>query len=112
MAGAGAAVLSDVVRNRNEATLAELADTYRERTGIGVSLHAVWPACNRLGLMRKKRRLGPAEQARADVASEWAAAATPLTPEDLVFLDESGVATNMARLYGRAPRGASTPAAR
>ena len=28
-----------------------------------------------------------------------------LEPERLVFLDESGVKTNMARLYGRAPRG-------
>lgn len=28
-----------------------------------------------------------------------------ITPERLVFLDECGVQTNMARLYGRAPRG-------
>ncbi len=34
-----------------------------------------------------------------------ARAAPALRPEDLVFVDESGVATNMARLYGRAPRG-------
>ena len=26
-------------------------------------------------------------------------------PEDLVFVDESGIATNLVRLYGRAPRG-------
>ncbi len=37
--------------------------------------------------------------------AEWVAAAPALRPEDLVFVDESGVATNMARLYGRAPRG-------
>lgn len=41
----------------------------------------------------------------AQARAEWAAAAPALRPEDLVFLDESGVATNMARLYGRAPRG-------
>ena len=35
----------------------------------------------------------------------WAAAAAALRPEDLVFVDESGVATNMARPYGRAPGG-------
>jgi transposase len=28
-----------------------------------------------------------------------------LRPEDLVFVDECGVATNLVRLYGRAPRG-------
>ena len=41
----------------------------------------------------------------AAARAEWAAAAPTLRPEDLVFLDESGVATNMARRYGRAPRG-------
>lgn len=35
----------------------------------------------------------------------WQAAAPTLAPEDLVFVDESGVATNMARLYGRAEGG-------
>ena len=65
VAGAGAAALADLVRERNEATLAELAEGYRERTGIAVSLHAVWRACNRLGLVRKKtepraRRAGAA----------------------------------------------------
>ncbi len=28
-----------------------------------------------------------------------------LRPEDLVFIDESGIATNLVRLYGRAPKG-------
>ena len=41
----------------------------------------------------------------ADARHAWAAAAPALRPEDLVFVDESGVATNMARLYGRAPGG-------
>ena len=53
-----------------------------------------------------------AEQDRADVAA--ARAAWPvdeeagvggLAPERLVFLDECGVLTGMARLYGRGPRG-------
>jgi len=32
-------------------------------------------------------------------------------PERLVFLDECGVMTNMARLYGRSPRGERAPGA-
>ena len=32
-----------------------------------------------------------------------------LAPERLVFLDECGVLTGMARLYGRSPRGARAP---
>jgi transposase len=56
--------------------------------------------------------LRAAEQDRADVAA--ARAAWPvdeeagvggLAPERLVFLDECGVLTGMARLYGRGPRG-------
>ncbi len=35
----------------------------------------------------------------------WRAAAPALNPDDLVFVDESGVATNMARRYGRAAAG-------
>lgn len=35
----------------------------------------------------------------------WREAAPALKPEDLVFVDESGIATNMARLYGRAKGG-------
>ncbi len=59
VAGAGAAVLAELVAGRNEATLAELAESYRERTGIAVSIHAVWRACNRLGLVRKKTEPRP-----------------------------------------------------
>jgi transposase len=69
VAGAGAAVLADLVGERNERTLAELAGAYRERTGIAVSIHSVWRACNRLGLVRKKtepraRRAGAPRRGR------------------------------------------------
>lgn len=50
-----------------------------------------------------------AEQQRPDVArarARFEADARGLAPEDLVFVDESGVATNLVRHYGRAPRGA------
>jgi transposase len=49
-----------------------------------------------------------AEQDRPDVAEarrEWVAAQPSLDPASLVFLDETWAATNMARRYGRAPRG-------
>jgi transposase len=35
----------------------------------------------------------------------WFEAQPDLDPDKLVFLDETGAATNMARRYGRAPRG-------
>jgi len=48
------------------------------------------------------------EQARPDVAEArklWRAEQPTLDPARLVFLDESGVNTKMARLRGRAPKG-------
>ena len=49
-----------------------------------------------------------AEQDRPDVAAArmaWADGQTKLDPERLVFIDETGTSTNMARLRGRARRG-------
>jgi len=50
-----------------------------------------------------------AEQAREDIAkarSEWRDGMSALDPSKLVFIDESGFDTRMARRCGRAPRGA------
>ncbi|HEY0778752.1 MAG TPA: helix-turn-helix domain-containing protein [Gemmatirosa sp.] len=55
---AGAPVLEALVDDRNERTLAELAEGYRERTGTVLSLHAVRRACVRLDLRRKKKVAG------------------------------------------------------
>jgi transposase len=52
--------------------------------------------------------LRAAEQDRADIAkarAEWRAGQPDLNPEHLVFIDETWAKTNMARLYGRSPRG-------
>jgi transposase len=49
-----------------------------------------------------------AEQDRPDVAAArtvWAQDQAKLAPDRLVFIDETGTSTNMARLRGRAPRG-------
>lgn len=55
---AGAAVLEALVEERDERTLAELADAYRERTGTRLSVDAVGRACRRLDLRRKKKEPG------------------------------------------------------
>jgi transposase len=49
-----------------------------------------------------------AEQDRPDVAAArkaWADGQAKLDPDRLIFIDETGTSTNMARLRGRAPRG-------
>jgi transposase len=57
---------------------------------------------------RSKKTLRAAEQDRPDVAARrtlWKAAQPFIDPHSLVFLDETGVNTKMARLYGWAPVG-------
>ena len=56
----------------------------------------------------QKKSERAAEQDRPDVAQardEWRASQGELNPERLVFIDETGAATDMARRYGRCPRG-------
>ena len=60
------------------------------------------------GLAAQKKTLRASEQERADVVAERAAFAEQvksIAPENLVFLDETGVSTKLTRLYARAPRG-------
>jgi transposase len=57
---------------------------------------------------RSKKALRAAEQDRPDVAARrqlWKAAHPYIDPRSLVFLDETGVNTKMARLYGWSPVG-------
>jgi len=56
----------------------------------------------------QKKSQHAAEQQRADVAqarADWLALQAEMNPEQLVFIDETGASTKMARLYGRCPRG-------
>lgn len=55
-----------------------------------------------------KKTAHAAEQERPDVAARrlaWFEAQPDLDPEKLVFIDETGASTKMARLRGRAKRG-------
>jgi transposase len=56
----------------------------------------------------QKKTLHAAEQERADVAearTAWRQRQGELTPERLVFIDETWASTNMTRRYGRSPKG-------
>ena len=58
--------------------------------------------------MRFKKTAHASEQHRVDVLRRrraWFEAQPDLEPERLVFIDETGASTKMARRYGRAPRG-------
>src|SRR5262245_57945876 len=62
----------------------------------------------RAGPDREKKVERAAERDRPDVAAkraEWAAAQPGLDPAKLKFVDETWASTNMARKYGRSPKG-------
>jgi transposase len=58
--------------------------------------------------LSSKKTLKASEQEREDIKQQrenWQEFQTNIEPSRLVFLDESGVKTNMTRLYGRAIKG-------
>lgn len=59
LGAAGEVALRALIAERNDRTLAELAAGLRTRAGIQVSIMAVWRACERLALRRKKKEPRP-----------------------------------------------------
>ena len=78
------------------------------RKGAHVSVAALWRFCRRHNITRKEKTAHAAEQDRPDVLKRrraWFEGQLDLDPARLVFIDETWASTNMARRYGRAPRG-------
>jgi transposase len=96
--------LRQLVQDHPAATLREL----RDLLGIPCHLSTIDRALRRLGITRKKATLHAQERDRPDVQAQRAAFDARLAqvgPEHLLFVDESGANTAMARIYGRAPAG-------
>ena len=90
-----------------DTTLAELADMLRRDHGARFAPSTVWRFLDRHA-MTVKKTAHASEQERPDVAARrraWFDAQPDLAPERLVFIDETGASTKMARLRGRAKRG-------
>ena len=88
-------------------TLAEIAAHLERAHGLDVAQSTVWRFFERRGITLKKTAHA-SEQHRPDVARRrqaWFEAQPDLDPERLVFIDETGASTKMARRYGRSPRG-------
>ncbi|MGH8732266.1 MAG: IS630 family transposase [Burkholderiales bacterium] len=87
-------------------TLEELRDELSAR-GVIVGYGTVWRFFDREDITVKKS-VRAAEQERPDVAAarlRWRSDQPRLDSGKLVFVDETGASTKMARLYGRAKRG-------
>jgi transposase len=101
---AGLERLRELVRQQPDATLDEL----RQRIGAPCSRMALWRAVRKLKLTRKKKSLHARERDTPENQAKRVAFLEKLAgidPHRLVFVDETGATTAMARAYGRAPRG-------
>ena len=88
-------------------TLSEIATHLEDEHGVRVSQSTVWRFFHRRGITFKKTAHA-SEQQRPDVLRRrraWIEAQPDLDPEKLVFIDETGASTKMARRSGGAPRG-------
>lgn len=95
------------VAARKDISLVELAEMLRTEHRASFAASTVWRCLDRHGMTFKKTAHA-AEQERPDVAARrraWFAAQPDLDPQRLVFIDETGASTKMARLRGRALRG-------
>src|SRR6202035_5653818 len=94
--------LRQLVQDQPDAILDELA------TKLGCSRMTVWRALRKLKITRKKKVFFADERQRPDVQRkrrQFQQELATLDPQRLVFVDETGATTAMARLYGRAPQG-------
>ncbi len=104
---ARAEVVLALVDETPDMTLAEVAAHLEDEHGLRVSQSAVWRFFHRRGITFKKTAHA-SEQQRADVLRRrraWIETQPDLDPGKLVFVDETGASTKMARRSGRALRG-------
>jgi transposase len=102
-----AAEILALVEATPDMTLAELADHLFKAHGDRFVPSVLWRFFDRRNITFKKTSHA-SEQDRPDVAAEraaWKASQPEIDIHRLVFIDETGASTKMARRYGRSPYG-------
>ncbi|MEH3037922.1 MAG: IS630 family transposase [Sphingomonas adhaesiva] len=97
-----------LIAAENDLTLAQVGQRLLGEHGVKADAGMLSRFFTRRGISFKKKRVHASEQLRPDVAERreaWRAMQPRLDAGRLIFLDETGVTTNMVRRYGRAPRG-------
>ncbi|WP_426043163.1 IS630 family transposase [Brevundimonas sp. TWP2-3-4b1] len=100
-------LILSLVERKSDITLAELRAALAEQ-GVATSLSSLWRFFVRRRITPQKKSAHADEQSRPDVLirrQAWFDSQLDLDPERLVFIDETGASTKMARRHGRAPRG-------
>src|SRR5262249_24951882 len=83
-------------------TLRKLQERLRTQVGLQVSVPSLWVVLRKIGLRLKERDREANRQRRQAFLERL----RTIPPERLIFLDESGVTTQMTGAWGRAPAGA------
>ena len=100
-------VILGAIEAHVDITLVELAEMLKRDHAASFAPSTIWRFLNRHDITIKKTAHA-SEQDRPDVAARrqaWSEAQPKLDPEHLVFIDETGASTKLARLRGRAKRG-------
>jgi transposase len=104
---ADARVVAALLKARPDLVLRELQDELERASGVRISHAQMWRVVQKLGL-RLKKSLHAAERDAEENRHRREAFVERLrrtAPDNLVYLDESGVSTQMTRRYARAARG-------
>jgi hypothetical protein len=97
-----------MVEENRDIALYEIAERLAGEHGIRAAPSTVWHFFRKRAITFKKKTAHAAEQEREDVLIArrlWFDGQLDLDPDRLVFIDETGASTKMARLRGRALRG-------
>jgi transposase len=100
-------VILAAIEAQVDVTLVELTEMLRRKHGASFAPSTVWRFLDRHAMTFKQNSARQRAE-RPDVAARrkaWFNAQPDLDPEHLVFIDETGASTKMARMRGRAKRG-------
>jgi transposase len=100
--------LRELVVKNHDATIVELCELFAVKTGNWVSRTAMCRSLQKLGLNRKKKhcsRSGAATERVQKLRAEYWEKVKDIDPDNLVFLDETGVLLGLARTHARSLHG-------
>ncbi|MER8422087.1 IS630 family transposase, partial [Mesorhizobium sp. M1329] len=102
------AFIVGLIEERKDITLNEMVERLVAEQSVRISRSALSAWLRGHGWTFKKKSAHALEQGRLDILKrrrDWFDGQLDLDPAKLVFIDETGLSTKMARLRGRAPRG-------
>lgn len=97
--------LIEIVEDNNDATIAEISHLLHKKENIFVPRSTMGSLLQRLDLNRKKKTFNNIEkhtEKTQKLRVEYWDVIRNVTPENLIFIDESGVNLSMVRMYARA----------